>query len=494
MVNLRELAIGYPNQLFFEISELEQKQSWTRAQKYSNPTTRCQAHLNYLCWKNLSTWLKSWLEEDDISETNNLRKGLQKNNIPDSYLPEIWEFVNGSLMDFPEVKLALIPSETSDLEEFDIPQEWVDIPQWQADYYLAIQVNLDVPNQSWMRVRGYISHQQLRKKGEYEPKDRYYYISQKYLEEDITEILLSPQQVTQTKQELVTQTELSLTTANQLLDRLGNPSVYSPRLVIPFPQWAMFVTNSQWRQKLYQKRTGLAKVFLFSPQAVNLRQWLQKVVSTIEEGWQTVETLFTPLALEPIPVRGDQHTEETITKDAITPLIHLLKPNNPEKERAQAAGVLGKIGAGYPEVIEALTELLDTAKEEETRWEAALSLGKIDPDNPHGGITKGKLIDLGLQLEDQKIVLIIAIAPKDRERIGVWIQLKPTHQLTKLPANIQLKVISEGNILLEVESRSHPDGTGKDECIQLRFTPPSGTDFQVQVTFNNASFTESFIT
>ena len=316
----------------------------------------------------------------------------------------------------------------------------------------------------------------------------------KYLEEDITEILLSSQQVTQKKIKLVTQTEFSLATANQLLDRLSNSSVYDPRLAIPFPQWAMFVANSQWRQKLYQKRTELAKTSLFSPQAVNLRQWLQEVFSTIEQGWQTVESLFTPLALEVIPVRGYQHTEDTITKNAITPLIHLLKPNNPEKERAQAAGVLGKIGAGHPEVIEALTELLDTAKEEETRWEAALSLGKIDPGNPLGGITKGKLIDLGLQLEGQKIILIVAIAPKDRERIGVWIQLHPTHQLTKLPANIQLKVISEGNILLEAESRSHSDGTGKDECIQLRFTPPSGTDFQVQVTFNNASFTESFIT
>ena len=98
MVNLRELAIGYPNQLFFEISELEQKQSWTRAQQYSNPTARCQAHLNYLCWKTFIPWLKSWSEEYDLSETNKQKNGEQKNIISDSYLPEIWEFVNGSLI------------------------------------------------------------------------------------------------------------------------------------------------------------------------------------------------------------------------------------------------------------------------------------------------------------------------------------------------------------------------------------------------------------
>ncbi len=214
MVNLRELVIGYPNQLFFEISELEQQQSWTRAQQYSNPTARCQAHLIYLCWKTFTPWFKSWLEEEARSQTNSAINGTQKNIISAPYLPEIWEFVNGSLINFYDLKLALIPSETSDMEEFDIPQEWVDIPQWQADYYLAIQINLDIPQQSWMRVRGYIS--------------------QEYLDEYLTEILLSQQQVAEKKQELVTPTEFSLEIANQLLDRLGNPSVYSPRLAIPF--------------------------------------------------------------------------------------------------------------------------------------------------------------------------------------------------------------------------------------------------------------------
>ncbi len=340
-----------------------------------------------------------------------------------------------------------------------------------------------------MRVRGYVSYQQLKNQGEYDQSDHIYYINQKYLEEDITNILLSLPQVTQTKEELVTETELSLETANQLLDGLSNPLVYSPRLAITFPQWAMFITNSQWRQKLYQKRTG-AKVSLFNSQTVNLRQWLDNLVNTVEEGWQIVETLFTPV--EPIPVRGYQYQEETITKDAITPLIQLLEPNNPEKERTQAAGVLGKIGEGYPEVIAALTELLHTAKEEETRWQAALSLRKIDPENPHGAVKKGKLIDLGIQLEAQKIALIVAIMPQTQDRVGVWIQLKPANELIKLPPHLKLTVVSEGKTCLEAEARSDIEGEGKDKCLQFRFTPPLKTHFQVQVTLNDASFTEDF--
>ena len=479
MLSLHKLSISYPNQLWLKIPQEIQQKSWQRVQLSSNPTSKCQAYLNEICWQTFIPWLEAWLEED-----SNQSSVIEKKKLAD-----IWEFVNGSVINLGKTKIALIPSEATDNEEFDIPQEWVDIPQWQADYYLAIQVNFDVSEEAWMRVRGYVSYQQLKNKGEYDQSDRIYYINQKYLEEDITNILLSLPQVTQAKEELVTETELSLETANQLLDGLSNPLVYYPRLAIPFSQWAMFITNSEWRQKLYQKRTG-AKVSLFNSQTVNLRQWLDNLVNTVEEGWQTVETLFTPV--EPIPVRGYQYQEETITKDAITPLIKLLEPNNPEKERTQAAGVLGKIGVGYPEVIAALTELLHTAKEEETRWEAALSLGKIDPGNSYGGLKRGKLIDLGVQLEGQKIVLIVAIMPQSDERVGVWIQLKPANERTKLPPYLKLTILSQGKTRLEAEARSDIEGKGKDKCLQLRFTPPSRTNFQVQVTLDNESFTEYF--
>ena len=479
MLSLRKLSISYPEQLWLPITEEIQQESWQRSQLYSNPTSRCQAYLNYLCWQTFTPWLEAWLEED----------GNKSNLIDQKYIPDIWEFVNGSMVNLGQTKIALIPSETTDLEEFDIPQEWVDISQWQADYYLAIQVNLNLSDEAWMRVLGYVSYQQLKHKGVYDQSDRSYYISQEYLEEDITDILLSPQ-TSPTEQKFVTQIELSSVTANELLEKLGNPSVYSPRLAIPFRQWEILMTNPQWRHKLYQKRIELAKVSLCSSPSVNLRKWLQDLVNTFEEGWQTVETLFNPI--EPILVRGYQNTEKTITKEAIPPLINLLQPNNPEKERTQAAGVLGKIGVGYPEVIAALTELLDTAKEEETRWQAALSLGKVDPDNAYGGREKGKLIDLGIQLEGQKIVLIVAIMAQTQDRVGVWIQLKPASELMKLAPHLQLSIISEGKTIVEAEARSDIEGKGKDRCLQLRFTPPPRTHFQVQVSLNNASFTEHF--
>lgn len=477
MLGLHKLSIAYPNQIWLPITEEIQQKSWQRSQQYSNPTSRCQAYLNDICWQIFIPWLEAWLEED----------GKKIELLNPQYYPELWEFVNGSIIKLDRISIVLIPYDSIDLEELDIPQEWVEIPEWQADYYLAIQVNFDVSDEPWIRIRGYVSKQQLKEKGEFEQRDRIYYINQKYLEEDITEILLSIQILADKKPELVTPVELSQKTVNKLLDKLGSSSVFYPRLAIHFDQWKLLITNFNWRQKLFKKRTQPTQDNI---SYLNLRERLSQVADKVEESWQTVENLF--LLLESIPTRGFRNPEETITKDAIKPLIRLLAPNNPEKERTQAAGVLGKIGKGHPEVIEALIELLHTAKEEETKWQAALSLGKIAPDNSYGGIEKGKIIDLGIDLGNQKIALIVAIMPQSQDRVGVWIKLKPISKSIKLPPHLQLDIISQGKTILAAKTRSNKAGKGKDRYLQLRFTPPSQTHFQVQVTLNNSNFTEYF--
>ena len=481
MLKLRDLEIIYPHQLFLEISELEQKQAWIQAQSYSNPHTQCQAYLNYLCWHTFLPWLETWSEAEESNSNQN--KELDKNIIPESSLAELWEFVNGSIVSYRDLKLALIPRDTIDFEEFDIPQEWVDISQWQADYYLAIQINFDVSEKAWMRVLGGVSYQQLKEKGEYEESDRIYYISDRYLEEEIADILLESQPSIKPKQQLVTQAELSSEIADSLLAKLANSVVYHPRLEIPFQQWQCLITNPIWRKELYQKRTQ---------QTTKLRTWLTNIATEIKElatelkaDWQMLDSLLNPVQ----PSYSRSHFSQDTVKDLIT----LLEPHNPEKVRSQAAGLLGKIGANSLEARQALTKLLKTTKEETIRWEAALSLGKIDPENSYAGIAKGKIIDLGLQLESQKIALLVALAPEEDRRIKVWLQLKPVIESHKLPPNLQLKVISAGNIRLAAESRSYDDGKGKDDCIQLSFTPPIGTEFTVQATLNNTNFTENFI-
>ncbi|TAG39467.1 MAG: DUF1822 family protein, partial [Oscillatoriales cyanobacterium] len=68
----------------------------------------------------------------------------------------MWEVVNGTAFQIGETRLILIPSDETELEEFCVPQEWVDIPNWSADYYLPVQVNLDGDDgECWIELCGF---------------------------------------------------------------------------------------------------------------------------------------------------------------------------------------------------------------------------------------------------------------------------------------------------------------------------------------------------
>lgn len=484
MLNLRKLATIYPNQLWLTLSQELQEEAWQQSQPHANAAACCQAYLNYLCLKSFVPWLEAWLAEDNQAQ-GSINRSIFSANTWDS----LWEFVNGTPIDLGEIRLVLIPSETSDLEEFAVPREWVDIPSWRKDYYLALQISLGESEQSWLRVWGYASYETLKSRGIYDESDRTYYINQEVLAEDLTQMLLLPQRKASPKVEESPQ--LSAKVAQEVLAQLSNPSIYSPRLAVPFEQWAALLTDEQWRQQLYNQRLGLTSTATTTVAVVNLRQWLQRTEGIIEQIWQAVEALLTPPEFS--VVRGKESVEVTVSSEAIAPLIRLVQSNRPEKERCQAAGVLGQMGVGHPEVIEALTQLLRTANDEETRWETALSLGKIAPNHPEAGVSKARLIDLGMQLGDCQVALIVTIRPKTEEKIGVRLQVQPINQQHKLPPHLKLNVISGGETRLQAETRSDDRGQGKDKLLQLGFTPPLGTQFQVRVMLDGVSVSEDFI-
>jgi hypothetical protein len=172
----------------------------------------------------------------------------------------------------------------------------------------------------------------------------------------------------------------------------------------------------------------------------------------------------------------------------------LLEPDQPEDVRAQAAGVLGDMGVTNSTTINALTELLETTEDEETRWQAALSLGKLDPNHPQAGIRRVRAIDLTPKRNAEQVALMVAIKPKANDRIGVWLQVEPLGSLTVLPGGLTLRVLSmSGETRLQVEARSDNQGRGLDRSIGRRFSPPPETGFQVQVQLGSMTVTEEFL-
>ncbi|MEL7245838.1 MAG: DUF1822 family protein, partial [Cyanobacteria bacterium J06573_2] len=153
ILDFDELIEINPEHLWIKFSAQEREAAWNQmvSQNYQNDNATYRAFLNRLC---LNTFLK-WLEDEP-----ELRAKFQIPT-PSDNLDNQWKFVNGIDFNFNSnsnlnpnsnsnhARLVLIPSEQSIANEFRIPQEWVDIPNWAGNYYLAVQLNLE---ENWLRI------------------------------------------------------------------------------------------------------------------------------------------------------------------------------------------------------------------------------------------------------------------------------------------------------------------------------------------------------
>lgn len=132
----------------------------------------------------------------------------------------------------------------------------------------------------------------------------------------------------------------------------------------------------------------------------------------------------------------------------------------------------------FTESWQSVEALLATQHNLAFSFRSASRLGEAD-------VKRAKLIDLGMQLANQSVALLVAIAP-DVDRMTILVQLHPT-SADYLPPDIKLILLSDGSTLQEVESRT------EDNYIQLkRFRVNPGECFDIQVAFGNVRVTESF--
>jgi Protein of unknown function (DUF1822) len=229
------------------------------------------ADLNQLCVEAILPWL----QEDYLPQAKVFpNRGA---------LASFWELVNGTAITLQNRRLVLMPTEAIDLDELRIPQEWVDIPSWAADYYLAVQVN---PDDGWVRLGGVATHRQV-KAGFYDGGDRTYCLNEGDLIPDFGTLWvaqqLNPSEVVQA--DVTAIPPLPLVQAENLIQRLGNAEVLNPRLAVPFELWSGLLNHGGWRQRLAERRWGLAEVR--SP-----LQWLRSGISDLASGWERMELQF----------------------------------------------------------------------------------------------------------------------------------------------------------------------------------------------------------
>lgn len=222
------------------------------------------AYLNQLCLTALLPWFQS--------ETPSSRTWVNANA-----LPSFWEFVNGTAFTVNGLRFVVIPTESIDHDELRIPQEWIDLPTWAGDYCLAAQVE---PDEGRVSVWGYATHHTVKTQGHLDFNDRTYCLTSDQLANPELIWLTSELCQPQLRAELTALPALSIEQANNLITRLSNPELLSPRLAVPFQMWGALIEHGGWRQRLYQSRQGITQP--------SILEWLQSGVSQLF-NWERLE-------------------------------------------------------------------------------------------------------------------------------------------------------------------------------------------------------------
>lgn len=406
---INDLALIYPEQIFLEFSQQQREKIWQETQKhhYDNATARWRSYLNSLCKNTVLEYLQDYIKNETDLPSQNL-KIWQEND-----LSSIWNVVNGTAIELDTAKLVLIPHEENDFSEFKVPREWVDLPQWVGNYYLAVEINL---SECWLRICGYTTHEQLKEIGEHDFTDETYSIAVEELTEDLTAMWMGIELFPTEKPVVEALPVLSKAEIQDLLETFNQSNPFSPRLDVPFRKWGAFIGDDTQRKQLYQQRqteNTVAEITQgISKAAVNLGQWFE---SAFETGWQSLDTLINP----------------------------------------------------------------DTGN---------LAFAFRQRDTSRFTVEAAKIIDLGMQLGNKSVALLIGLTRENDNKIGVRIQLHPAAGETYLPKNMKLALRSRsGKVLQELESRH------QDNLIQLkRFTCPIGKKFSIEVALGNLSITEDF--
>ncbi|MEA5626049.1 DUF1822 family protein [Nostoc sp. UHCC 0251] len=144
----------------------------------------------------------------------------------------------------------------------------------------------------------------------------------------------------------------------------------------------------------------------------------------------------------------------------------------------------GIFEAGW-QTIESLWNVPELRPAYAFRSTETLDLNALNQPEP---ITKrAKLIDLGIQILNQPVILIVEISPEKDQQTSIHLQLHATGNQFYLPPGVHLTVLdSSGTVFLNAQSRR------LDNYIQLQFRGEPTEQFSVRIALDNTSITEHF--
>ncbi|MFG6096488.1 DUF1822 family protein [Leptothoe sp. ISB3NOV94-8A] len=236
---------------------------WQHSTSISDPAARWRIYLHSLGLEALMSWFQ---EEFDQAV----------GSWPHAAPFDIWHVVEGLPLSLGNNRIVVILAETIDAAELRVPQEWVDLPGWSADYYIAAYVDVD---EQHLVLWGYTTYGQLQFKSDYDSAERVYRLKEIDLVQDFSTFWVAQQMEQVQSSPIDMLPDLSATQAESLVQQLAH--VPDPRLAINFSQWGALFSNDQWRQALYIKRQNAT--------TVSIEDWLENI---FEQGWQSLDVLL----------------------------------------------------------------------------------------------------------------------------------------------------------------------------------------------------------
>ncbi len=247
MLSLEDLATLDPEPTWLELSavELAIARTQVETQRYSHRAAEERAFYNTLCLNMVQPWLTAEL---DLFAPPILLPAF-------SQLPSVWEFLDGIRLSSGRMQWVIIPITDANADELRVPQEWVDIPDWSAHYYLAVYINLEA---EWVKIMGCATHRQLQQSATYDPIDRTYAISQSELIQDLLAVTIAQAHFPAWDPSCNPIPDIAESAIQDWLEHLTDQG-YSPRLDLPFAAWAALIAQAQWRRSLYERRLAVAR-------------------------------------------------------------------------------------------------------------------------------------------------------------------------------------------------------------------------------------------
>ncbi len=102
-------------------------------------------------------------------------------------------------------------------------------------------------------------------------------------------------------------------------------------------------------------------------------------------------------------------------------------------------------------------------------------------------INRGHKIDLGMQLAEHSVALVVTLPPEPELEVDIEIEVHPMGNQTYLPPGLKLMLLDESEeVLFETESRD------ADNFLTFKFTPDLRELFSINIALGDANVRQSF--